>query len=53
MLEKISLTGKNKEELVNQYVSENNITIEDIYVLESETENKLFSSKKVSIEIII
>jgi len=52
MLEKIKLEGKNRDELLNKYLEENNLTLENIYLKESETEAKLFKSKKIILEII-
>lgn len=52
MLKKINLTGKNKKEIVNKYLQENNLTENDIYVIEKEISGKLFSAKKCSIDII-
>lgn len=52
MLEKVRLEGKNKEELLNSFLSENNLNLDDIYLKEEETEAKLFKSKKVILEIV-
>ena len=52
MLEKIILEGKNKEELLNSFLEQNNLSLEEIYLKEEQTEAKLFKSKKVKIEII-
>ncbi len=53
MLETITLEGKNKEELLNNYLSENNITENDIFYKESETQGSLFKAKKVNINILL
>ena len=52
MLEKIILEGKNKEELLNSFLEQNNLSLEEIYLKEEQTEAKLFKSKKVKLEII-
>lgn len=52
MLEKVILEGKNKEELLNSFLSENNLNLDEIYLKEEETETKLFKSKKVILEIV-
>lgn len=52
MIKKINLIGKNKDELIKQYLKQNNLTTDDIYVIQKEIESKLFSSKKCSIDII-
>ena len=52
MLEKVRLEGKNKEELLNNFLSENNLILDEIYLKEEETEAKLFKSKKVVLEIV-
>ena len=52
MLEKVRLEGKNKEELLNNFLSENNLILDEIYLKEEETEAKLFKSKKVILEIV-
>lgn len=52
MLEKIILEGKNKEELLNSFLGQNNLSLEEIYLKEEQTEAKLFKSKKVKLEII-
>jgi len=52
MLEKVRLEGKNKEELLNSFLSENNLNLDEIYLKEEETEAKLFKSKKVILEIV-
>jgi len=52
MLEKVRLEGKNKEELLNNFLSENNLNLDEIYLKEEETEAKLFKSKKVILEIV-
>ena len=52
MLEKVRLEGKNKEELLNGFLSENNLNLDEIYLKEEETEAKLFKSKKVILEIV-
>ena len=52
MIKKVNLTGKSKEELIKQYLEKNNLTENDIYLIEQEVEGKLFSSKKYSIDVI-
>ena len=52
MLEKVILEGKNKEELLNKYLEQNNLSLDEIYLKEEQTEAKLFKSKKVKLEII-
>lgn len=52
MIRKSNLVGKNKEELIRKYLEENNLVESDIYVIENSTEGKLFTSKKVSMDII-
>ncbi|MBE6144610.1 MAG: KH domain-containing protein [Firmicutes bacterium] len=52
MLNKVRLEGKNKEEILNKYLEENNLNLEEIYIKEEETEAKLFKSKKVLLEIV-
>lgn len=52
MLEKVILEGKNKEELLNKYLEQNNLSLDEIYLKEEQTEAKLFKSKKVRLEII-
>lgn len=52
MLEKIKLEGKNKEELLNSFLGQNNLSLDEIYLKEEQTEAKLFKSKKVKLEII-
>lgn len=52
MLEKIILEGKNKEELLNSFLEQNNLSLDEIYLKEEQTEAKLFKSKKVKLEII-
>lgn len=52
MLVKVKIEGKNKEEVLNKYCRENNLSLEEIYINESETSAKLFKSKKVILEII-
>jgi len=52
MLEKVILEGKNKEDLLNGFLSENNLNLDEIYLKEEETEAKLFKSKKVILEIV-
>ena len=52
MLEKVRLEGKNKEELLNSFLNENNLNLDEIYLKEEETEAKLFKSKKVILEIV-
>lgn len=51
MLKRSNLVGKNKEELIQNYLEENNLSDQDIYVIDSEVESKLFN-KKVAINII-
>ena len=51
MLNKSNLVGKNKEDLINSFLEENSLSEQDIYVIENETEEKLFS-KKYSIDIV-
>lgn len=51
MITKSNLVGKDKEELKKRYLQENNLTENDIYIIENPVEGKLFS-KKVSIDII-
>lgn len=51
MIAKSNLVGKDKEELKKRYLLENNLTENDIYIIENPVEGKLFS-KKVSIDII-
>ena len=52
MLNKVILEGKKKEELLNNFLSENNLNLDEIYLKEKETEAKLFKSKKVILEIV-
>ena len=52
MLDKVILEGKNKEELLNKYLEQNNLNLDEIYLKEEETEAKLFKSKKVKLEIV-
>ena len=52
MLEKVILEGKQKEELLNKYLEQNNLSLDEIYLKEEQTEAKLFKSKKVKLEII-
>lgn len=52
MLEKVKLEGKNKEELLNKYLKDTYLSLEDIFVKETESEAKLFKSKKTVLEII-
>lgn len=52
MLDKVILEGKNKEELLNKYLEQNNLNLDEIYLREEETEAKLFKSKKVKLEIV-
>ena len=51
MLKRSNLVGKNKEELIQNYLEENNLSDQDIYVIDNEVESKLFN-KKISIDII-
>ncbi|MDD2391929.1 MAG: KH domain-containing protein [Bacilli bacterium] len=52
MLEIIRLETKNKEEAISKFLNENDLTIEDIYIKETEEEGSLFKSKKYILEII-
>lgn len=52
MLEKTKIEGKNKEEILNKYLVENNISINEIYIKEETTEKGLFKSKKVILELV-
>ncbi len=52
MLEIIKIETKNKEEALNKFLNENNLTIEDIYLKEIEEEGNLFKSKKYILDII-
>lgn len=52
MLNVVKLEGKNKEELFQSYLEENNITEKDIYLKEEETQGKLFQGKKVVLTIL-
>lgn len=52
MLDKVILEGKIKEELLNKYLEQNNLNLDEIYLKEEETEAKLFKSKKVKLEIV-
>lgn len=52
MLEKTKVEGKNKEELLNKYLVENNISINEIYIKEEMVEKGLFKSKKVILELV-
>ena len=51
MLKRSNLVGKNKEELIKNYLNENNLSEQDIFIIDNEIETKLFN-KKVSIDII-
>ena len=52
MLNKTKLEGKTKEEILNKYVSENNLEEKDIVYTESEIKGGLLKSKKVELEIV-
>ncbi len=52
MLETIRIEGKNREEILNNFLQENNLSLEEIYLKEEIVEGKLFKSKKTVIEII-
>lgn len=52
MLDKVILEGKSKEELLNKYLEENNLKLDEIFLKEEETQAKLFKSKKVKLEIV-
>lgn len=52
MLEIIRLETKNKEEAISKFLNENDLTMEDIYLKETEEEGSLFKSKKYILEII-
>lgn len=52
MLEKVILEGKNKEELISKFLEQNNLSLDEIYLKEEQTEAKPFKSKKVKLEII-
>lgn len=52
MLDKVILEGKQKEELLNKYLEQNNLNLDEIYLKEEEIEAKLFKSKKVKLEIV-
>lgn len=52
MLNKTKLEGKTKEEILNKYLSENNIEEKDIFYTESEIKGGLLKSKKVELEIV-
>ena len=52
MLNKTKLEGKTKEEILNKYLSENNLEEKDIFYTESEIKGGLLKSKKVELEIV-
>lgn len=52
MLNKTKLEGKTKEEILNKYLSENNLDEKDIFYTESEIKGGLLKSKKVELEIV-
>ena len=52
MLKKVKLEGKNKEELLNKYLIENNLSKDEIYIKTEEIEAKLFKTKKYIMEIV-
>lgn len=52
MLNKTKLEGKTKEEILNKYLSENNLEEKDIFYTESEIKVGLLKSKKVELEIV-
>ena len=52
MLNKTKLEGKIKEEILNKYLSENNLEEKDIFYTESEIKGGLLKSKKVELEIV-
>lgn len=52
MLNVVKLEGKNKEELLQNYLEENNISEKDIYIKEEETQGKLFQGKKIVLTIL-
>ena len=52
MLNKTKLEGKTKAEILNKYLSENNLEEKDIFYTESEIKGGLLKSKKVELEIV-
>lgn len=52
MLKFSKIEGKNKEELLKKYLSENNLEEKDILYKEEEIAGKLFQSKKIELSII-
>lgn len=52
MLEKFKLEGKSKEELLNKFLKDENISLDEVIIKETEEAAKLFKSKKIILEII-
>ncbi len=52
MLKHEIISGKNKDEIIKEYLEQNNLKEDDIYINESIVTGKLFTSKKYELEII-
>lgn len=52
MVQKIVIETKNKDDALNKFLNENQITIDDIYLKENVEEGNLFKSKKIILTII-
>ena len=51
MLNKVILEGKTKEDIINKYLEENNLTEADIFYTEREVKGGLLKGKKLELEI--
>lgn len=51
MLNKVILEGKTKEDIINKYLEENNLTEADIFYTEREVKGGLLKGKKIELEI--
>lgn len=52
MLNKVVVEGKSKEELLEKYLTENNLEEKDIYYKEKEIKSGILKGKKVELEIV-
>lgn len=52
MLNRVVIEGKTKEELLEKYLTENNLEEKDIYYKEKEIKSGILKGKKVELEII-
>jgi len=51
MLNKVILEGKTKEDIINKYLEENDLTMSDVFYTEREVKGGLLKGKKVELEI--